>query len=78
MDSQQIQRLVQEVNAYLTCKQQADALWEQVEMHLQTSYLAKSLGDAEQVPKHLDTVARLIVQANYAQQEVQRHLPPSQ
>ncbi len=47
-------------------------------MHLQTSYLAESLGDAEQVPKHLDTVARLIVQANYAQQEVQRHLPPSQ
>lgn len=78
MDSQQIQRLVQDINAYLARKQQADRLWEQAEMHLQTSYLAERLGQSELVPKHLDAVARLIVQANHAQQQVQQHLPTSQ
>ena len=75
MDSLRIQRMVHDINRYLASKQQADTLWEQVEMHLQTSYMAERLGHRELVPKHLDAVARLIVQANYAQQQVQQHLP---
>ena len=75
MDSQLKQRIIQDINAYLDCKQQADRLWEQVELHMHTSYLAERLGQTELVPKHLDAVGRLIVQANYAQQQVQQHLP---
>ncbi len=78
MDSLRIQRIVHDINCYLASKQQADALWEQVEMHLQTSHLAERLGHSEVVPKHLDAAARLMVQANHAQQQIQQHLPASQ
>ena len=72
MDSQQIQRLMHSINTYLDCKQRADQLWEQVEMHLQTSYLAESVGDTDLVPKHLHAVALLVVQATQAQKALQQ------
>lgn len=77
MDSQTLQQLVHDVNAYLAWQQQADYLWQQVEMHLQTSHLAERLGHADLVPKHLDAAARLIVQANHAQQQIQQHVTPA-
>lgn len=74
MESQLIQRLVQSINIYLDCKQRADWLWEQIEMHLHTSYLAETLGDTSLVPKHLRAVAHLLLQANQAQEAVHQQL----
>ena len=77
-DSILIDRLVQEINIYLNDKQRADSLWDQVDMHLQASYLAESLGDTDLVPRHLQAVTRLLVEASEVQQRANQHIVPVQ
>lgn len=74
MDSATRHHLVQSIKDYLDCKQRADWLWQQIDMHLHTSYIAEELGDTSLVPKHLQSVALLLWEANQAQRQVAQQL----
>lgn len=77
MDSALIHKIVHETKAYLADTQRAERLWTEVEMHIQASYLAERLGDTQLVPRHLQTAAALMVEANQLQQQINLHLPMS-
>ena len=59
-----ISEIVRDTNIYLDDLQRADRLWNELEGHLLTSYLAESMGQTALVPRHMGAVTQLLLEIN--------------
>lgn len=77
MDATQeiIREIVRDTNLYLDDLQRADRLWNELESHLLTSYLAEDMGQSSLVPRHLAAVTELLLEINDQRNATDSHLP---